>query len=393
MMGTKKFIWSAIITASLAQLAWGQGTEMAAVVSKPVSRTINLPGEIQPFLNVALRARVPGYVDRVLVDRGSAVKEGDFLIELSAPEMKAQIAEAESKVQVAEGDRQQAEAKLASLESTLASLEATLASTQATYDRMKVASQTPGAISGNELDIALRSVEAQRAGVEAQRGSIQAQRATSEALRSGKAAAEAALRALKEMEGYLRVTAPFAGVVTERIVHPGALVGPGSDAPLLVLQQISRLRVTVAVPEENVGGIAKGASVPFQVPAYPERNYAGTVARRAQSLDPKTRTMAVELDAMNSDQSLAPGMYATVKWPVRRTQPALYVPAASVVTTTERTFVIREKNGKAEWVNVSKGGADGDLQEVIGELQAGDKVVKRAYDELREGAPLKSPSK
>src|SRR5437867_12257035 len=252
MMGRQKLIWSAVIAASVAQLAWGQGPEMAAVVSKPVSRTITLPGEIQPFLSVALRSRVAGYVDRVLVDRGSAVKEGALLIELSAPEMKAQIAEAESKVQAAEGDRLQAEAKLASLGSTLTSLEATLASTQATYDRLKVASQTPGAISGNELDIALRSVEAQRAGVEAQRGSIQAQRATIEAIRSAKAAAEAALRAFKEMEAYLRVTAPFAGVVPARIFSHGALVGPGSDKPLLILQQISHLRVTVAVPEESV---------------------------------------------------------------------------------------------------------------------------------------------
>src|SRR5947207_74214 len=174
MMGTKKFIWSAIVAASLAQLARGQSPEMAAVVSKPVSRTITLPGEIQPFLNVALRSRVAGYVDRVLVDRGSAVKEGDLLIELSAPEMKAQIAEAESKVQVAEGDRLQAEAKLASLGSALASLEATLASAQATYDLVKAASQTPGAISGNELEIALRSVEAQRPSVEPQRRNINA---------------------------------------------------------------------------------------------------------------------------------------------------------------------------------------------------------------------------
>src|SRR5207302_7644306 len=118
-----------------------------------------------------------GYVDQVLVDRGSSVKAGDLLIQLSAPEMKAQIAESESRVQVAEGDRLQAEAKLASLGSTLISLEATLAATQATYDRLKVASQTPGAISGNELDIALRSVVYKRAIVEAHRGSIQAERA------------------------------------------------------------------------------------------------------------------------------------------------------------------------------------------------------------------------
>src|SRR5437660_5853306 len=177
MMESKKFILTSIVAALFVQLAWGQAPEMVAVVSKAVSRTVTLPGEIQPFLNVALHAKVSGYVDRVLVDRGSAVKEGDLLVELSAPEMKAQIAEGESKVQVAEGDRLQAQAKLASLGSTLKSLEATLASTQATYDSLKVASQTPGAISGNELEVALRSVEAQRPAIDAQRGNIQAQQA------------------------------------------------------------------------------------------------------------------------------------------------------------------------------------------------------------------------
>src|SRR5215510_5606865 len=240
-----KVMFAAIVAGVLAMPMLAQAPEMVAVSSKPVSRTVTLPAEIQPFLNVAVRARVGGYVERVLVDRGSFVKEGELLVELSAPEMKAQIAEAESKVQVAEGDRLQAEAQLGSMDSSLKSLEATLAATQATYERLKTASQTPGAISGNELEVALRSVESQKAGVEAQRGSIRAQQASIEAIRNGKAASEAALRAVKEMEAYLRVTAPFTGVVTERIAHPGALVGPGSDSPLLVLQQISHLRLTV----------------------------------------------------------------------------------------------------------------------------------------------------
>src|SRR2546428_12567096 len=111
MMGSKRFMLSTIVAASLAQLAWGQGPEMAAVVSKPVSRTITLPGEIQPFLSVSLRSRVAGYVDRVLVDRGSTVKEGGLLVQLNAPGLKAQIAEAESKGQVAGGDRLQGGAK------------------------------------------------------------------------------------------------------------------------------------------------------------------------------------------------------------------------------------------------------------------------------------------
>ncbi|MBI2149388.1 MAG: efflux RND transporter periplasmic adaptor subunit [Acidobacteria bacterium] len=364
-MRSKKLIWTALISGAFARPALAQGVEMAAVVSKPVSRTITLPGEIHPFLNVDLRSRVPGYVERVLVDRGSVVKAGELLVELSAPEMKAQIAEAESKVQAIEADLLQAQAQLAA--------------TQSTYDRMKKAAETPGAIAGNEIIVAEKQVEAAAALINSRK-------------QAGRAA-QASVDALKSLEAYLKITAPFDGAVSERIVHPGALVGPGSDRPLLVLQQISRLRLTVAVPEENVGAIAGGANVAFQVPAYPERNFSGTVARRAQALDQKTRTMAVELDVVNSGQSLAPGMYAAVKWPIRRAQPALYVPRTSVVTTTERTFIIREKNGKAEWVNVRKGAADGDMLEVVGELQAGDKVVRRANDEMREGTPLQSSSK
>jgi RND family efflux transporter MFP subunit len=330
-------------------------------------------------MNVSLYARVPGYVETVLVDRGSAVKQGDLLVSLSAPEMKAQIAAAESRVQAAEADRLQAEARLTSLE-------ATMTASKATYDRLKTASSTPGAIAGNELDVALQNVESQRAGIQAQRSSV-------DALRSKKVAAEAELRALQETESYLKVTAPFDGVVSERGVHPGALVGPSASAPLLVLQQVSRLRMVVAVPEEHVGGIVRGANVPFGVPAYPTRKFSGTVARIPPALDMKTRTMPVELDVVNRDQALAPGMYSTVHWPVRSTDPAIFVPKTAVVTTTERTFVVRDKNGRAEWVNVQKGAVEGDLIRVIGPLREGERVVKRATDEMREGMDLKSAAK
>ena len=109
-------------------------------------------------------------------------------------------------------------------------------------------------------------------------------------------------------------------------------------------------------------------------------------------LDPKTRTMPVELDVFNRDGSLAPGMYPTVSWPVRRARPVLFVPRTSVVTTTERTFVIRNSDGRAEWVDVKKGAADGDLVEVIGNLRPGDMVVRRATDEVRDGTPLQGMS-
>lgn len=356
----RMFLLPISVLGLLVQVSRAQTRELAPVVSKLVSRMVELPGEFLPFLTVSLHAKVPAYVDRVLVDRGSMVKQGDLLAELSAPEMTAQIAEAESKVLAAEADRLQAEAQLAAAQST--------------YEGLKKAAETPGAIAGNELTQAEKQVDAARAVLNSRQ-------------QAGKAA-EAAGRSLKDLQAYLKISAPFEGVVTDRMVHPGTLVGPGNDVALLVIQQVSHLRLVVPVPEENVSGIMNGASVPFQVPAWPERAYSGVIARISHSVDQKTRTMAVELDVMNRDGSLAPGMYPTVKWPVRRSRPVLFVPKTSVVTTTERTFVIRDRSGQAEWVDVKKGVAEGDLVEVIGNLKHGDMLLRRATDEVGEGTPI-----
>jgi membrane fusion protein, multidrug efflux system len=353
------------IIAAFAMASWAQTVDLAPVVSKPVSRIVELPAEIFPFLTVSLHAKVPGYVDHVLVDRGSAVKEGELLINLTAPEMDAQIAEAESKVQAAEADRLQAEAQLAA--------------TQSTYERTQEAAKTPGAIAGNDLVLAEKQVEAAQALVRSK------QRAS--------AAAQAAVDLLKAMQGYLKITAPFEGVVTDRLVHPGALVGPPLDPALLVIQQVAHLRVVVPVPEEDVGGIVRGASVEFTVPAYPRRIYSGKIARVADALDQKTRCMPVELDVFNRDGTLAPGMYPSVKWPVRGQSAELWAPKTSVVTTTERTFVIRDRGGRAEWVDVKKGVTEGDLVEILGDLKPGDLVVRRATDEIREGTALPTVAK
>jgi membrane fusion protein (multidrug efflux system) len=348
-----------LIVAFAAGIAWAQGISLVPVVSKPISRTIDLPGEFVAFQSVAIHAKVRGYVERMLVDRGSVVKRGDLLAELTAPEMQAQVAEAESKVQAAESERLQAVAQLAAAEST--------------SDRLKQASETPGAIAGNELIQAQKQVEAVRALIESRQQSVRA--------------AGAVVQAQKDLEAYLRITAPFDGIVTDRLLHPGALAGPGSasDPVLLVIQDVSHLRLVVALPEEDVGGIMPGARVEFRVPAYPDRTYTGTIARISHVLDDKTRTMAVELEVLNRDGSLSPGMYPSVKWPIRGSRSLLLVPKTSVVTTTERTFVIRNRNGRAEWVDVRKGTGDGDLVEVAGDLKAGDLVVQRANDEIREG--------
>jgi RND family efflux transporter MFP subunit len=326
-----------------------------------VDRVIALPGEFLPWQSVAVRARVEGYVERMLVDRGSIVIQGQLLAELTAPEMTAQIAESQSRVQLARADSAQAEAQLAAA--------------QATYDRMRKAAETPGAIAGNEIIQSEKQVDVAQALLTSRREAVRA--------------AEAAVRSLQDIFTYLRVTAPFDGVVTDRLLHPGALVRPDSEPPLLILQQISRLRLVVAVPEQNVGGITRDRRVAFTAPAFPQRVYTGTIARLAHTLDEKTRTMSVELDVANRDGSLSPGMYPTVKWPVETSRPHLLVPQTSVVTTSERMFVIRVKSDRAHWVDVRKGEPVNDDVEVFGPLSPGDLVVRRGTDEIRDGTTVK----
>ncbi|MBK5291411.1 MAG: efflux RND transporter periplasmic adaptor subunit [Acidobacteriia bacterium] len=333
------------------------------VVSEIVSRKTRLPGEMLPFMKVGIQARVTGFVDAVEVDRGSMVKKGQLLVKLSAPELAAQIAEAEAKALAVESQRAEAEAKLVAAQSTA--------------DRLKAASATPGVVAANELVLSEKAVDAGRALVKA--------------MEAAAVAARSSVKPLREMLTYLDLRAPFDGVITARTVHPGALVGPGAgdgNSPLLTLEQVSRLRLVVAVPEADVAAIAVGTRVSFKTPAHPGQSFSATVARIPRSLDAKTRSMPIELDVANSNGVLAPGMYPEVEWPAKRTHPSLLVPPAAVATNTERSFVIRVNGGKAEWVNVSKGVAFGDLVEVLGPLAAGDIILKRASDEIREGSAI-----
>ena len=352
-----------LFTGLLLHQALGQPVDVVPVRSEAVERTGILTGEILPYQRVALHARANGYVQRVLVDRGDAVKQGQLLVSLAAPELAAQTAEAESRAETAESARAEAEARLAGA--------------QATYERLKKAAETPGAIAGNELIQAEKAVDAAKASVRSAESAVRA--------------AKASLEATKHSEAYLRVTAPFSGLITERYIHPGALVGPGngSAGALLELEQVSRLRVVVPVPEAQVASVRRGMRVQFQVPAYPGRAFNGTVARIDRSLDPKTRTMAVELEVSNPRNELSPGMYPQINWPTRSGNLSLLVPPSAIVTTTERTFVIRVAgDGRAEWVNVRRGAAAGDMVEVLGQLSPGDLVVRRGSDEIREGTRL-----
>jgi RND family efflux transporter MFP subunit len=335
--------------------------ETVKVVSRALAKTVTIPGDLSPYLGVNVHAKVAGFVESMDVDRGSWVERGQVLGRLSAPELRAQRAEAEAKVQAVRAQQAEAQAKMIAAQST--------------YDRLKAASATPGVVAGNDLEVAERTYEASLAQLEA--------------LRNSGAAAEAALAVVTELEAYLDLAAPFDGVVTERNAHPGSLVGPSSDA-MLRIEQVSRLRLTVPVPEAYVGAIQKGTKVEFRVAAFPDQSFQGIIARPAHSLDMKTRSMSVELDVSNPKLTLAPGMFAEVQWPVTRAQTSLFVPATAVVRTSERQFVVRVRNDMSEWVDVRRGEMNGDMIEVFGDLRDGDTVVRRGNDEIRPGTRIRA---
>jgi len=340
-----------------------QHVELVKVAAQKLERTVQLPGEFTPYQRVSVYARVPSFVQEVHVDRGSVVKRGQLLVRLTAPELAAQVAETEARAQAVMLQLAEAEAKLVSAKTTA--------------EMLKAASNTPGAVSMSEIILSEQA--------------FQAAQSVRNAVENSARAARAAADAVKELASYLEMRAPFDGVITERFVHPGALVGPataGVSMPLVQIEQNNRLRVVVAVPEAHVAGIVRGAAVPFTVPAHPGVTFSGTIARLAQALDARTRSMMVELDVSNGDGRLATGMFADVVWPVRRPSTTLVVPSTAVVSTTERTFVIRSRSGQAEWVTVRRGAPVGDMVEVFGDLRAGDLVVRRGNDEIREGTRL-----
>jgi RND family efflux transporter MFP subunit len=343
-----------------------QSVEVVKVVEQPLDVTLSLPGELTPYQTVALYSRVTGFVKSIAVDRGSVVRAGQQLAVLEAPELGAQKAEAQSKLQGAEAQ--------------LASIRAKADASSSTYEKLKAASATPGVVAGNDVVLAQKAVEADQSQIAAAMQNVEA--------------ARQALSSVSDMESYLRITAPFSGVVTERNVHPGALVGPtggpGTAAPIVRIVESNRLRLVIPVPEAYTAGMTNGTSLTFNVAAYPGQTFIGRVSRISQSVDVSTRTMAVELDVDNADGRLAPGTFCQVKWPVHRTTPSLLVPSGSVATTTGRTFVIRVRSGRTEWVDVKTGLTSGPLVEVFGDLKPGDEIAVRGTDELKAGTPVQT---
>ena len=317
--------------------------QFGTVTEKVLSTSARLPGQLIPFNEVNLFPKVNGFVKEVYVDRGSEVKKGQLLVLLEAPEMESELQAANSRYVQAQ-------------ENAVASREKS--------QRLSEAAKEPGAVSPLDLDNASAKMKADRAMVQSEYSNVQA---------------------VKTMFDYLRIYAPFDGVIIQRNISPGALVAPGktSDQPMLVLQDTHKMRLTVYIPEDYVDKVDLNKPVSFTFNALPGQVRTANISRSANSLG-SMQQEAIEID-ITSKGNLKPGMYAEVSIPMKSGAKSLLVPNSAIVRSTEREYVVKDSSGYANLVNIKEGLASGDSTEVFGNLNAADKIMLHASDEIKQG--------
>ena len=336
--------------------------KVTEVQSLQPHKPIVVPGELFPLNKVAIYAKIKGFVRDVKVDRGSHVKKGQVLAILDAPETGADFAQAQGMVRAAEGALNEAKAREEA--------------SRQNYRRLLKANEIAGAVAPIELDKAEANMKADSAARVNAEGNLKAARSV--------------FKSKAEFVNYLTITAPFSGTITERHISPGALVGGSGSEALFQLEDQSTLRLTIAIPEKYTNIVNRDTSVTFSVNAIPNKEFAAPFSRSSGSVDDKTRVMLTEFDVPNPTGELKAGMYAEVKLPLVRKEETLFVPISSVVNSDQRIFVIKPVGNKAKWVTVEKGMTIDTLVEVFGEVKAGDKVVLRASEELRDGQQIKT---
>ncbi|HEY9678528.1 MAG TPA: efflux RND transporter periplasmic adaptor subunit [Drouetiella sp.] len=362
--------------------------QVTHVTKKTLSRMDQLPGEIRAFQDVAIYPKVPSFIKWIGVDRGSKVKKGQVMVELTAPELAAQKNEALSKSLAAEGQLSEAQAKVASARATLREAEAQFAGDNDTYQRTNDASKVPGVVAPNDLVVLRDKVAADKEKVSAWKENLQAAKDQVVSAKNMLAASKKSTSYYNQFEDYLTITAPFDGYVTERNLHVGSFVGPrgqGAYPSIVTVQELDLLRIIAPVPEVDVGGVVPGAKVSFTVSTHPGENFEGTVARLGNYLEKRTRTMPVELNYPNPGWRILPGMFCEIHWPTRRKSESLFVPVTAVDTTSTLEMFVQkiDQNDEVVWVPVKRGEIMGKMTEVFGDLHDGDRIALQADDGLR----------
>ena len=396
---------------------------MAVRASSPVNQLL-LPGTITPIAEAALYARAAGYVLRRHVDIGDRVTKGQVLAEIESPEIDQQV--------------DQARASVAQARQQLGQAKATVVDARAKLDLARVSLQRYRTLLEQD-SVARQDVDVRQQEFQSAEAALQSTDANVGAADENVRAAEANLRRLVAMQDFEKVRAPFAGIVTARNVEVGALISsggaslttsntlPGASSgavaaipaaatqsaatltaggqgpELFRIAEVDRLRVLVSVPQENAASITRDADATIFVHQI-ARRVQGKVVRTASAIDPATRTLLTEVQVVNREISLLPGMYAQVQFETPRKEPPLLVPGETLLFGAEgpmvavlqdlkdeqRKSVERRQDGdKAKRIHlqvVQVGRDYGTAVEVTGGVERGNLVVVNPGDSVREDA-------
>jgi len=396
-MNSKKWIGAAVALLALTAGVWRwfghssteadggdhpvTGDAVVAAVAKvqrgPMDSTLTIAGEFKPFQDVEVHAKIAGYIQKIYVDVGDHVKQGQTLAILEVPELAAQLSGADAALRRAKEEirREQGDVQRA---------ESAHAAAHSMYVRLKQASeQQKGLLAQQEVDDA----QAKDLETEAQVSSAQAALSAAEQQVEMSAANQKQYTA---MSGYTRIVAPFTGVVTMRYADTGSLVAAGTSSstqaiPLVRIAQVSKLRLVLPIPESLAGQIHLGDPVKVRVQAL-NKEIAGRVSRFADSLDMQTRTMQTEIDFENRDGQLIPGMYSETQLTLADRPDALSVPLEAVTQSgNSATVLMLTAANTVEERKITLGIQGRARVEVVYGLHEGDRVVIGNRSQFREG--------
>jgi RND family efflux transporter MFP subunit len=332
-----------------------------------------LPGNIQAVTEAPILARAEGYVQRRFVDIGDRVTPGQLLAIVEAPDLDQQVRQAQAAVEQAQADLARASAALEQGKAN----ESIAKVTAVRWDNLV----KRGAVSKQDNDQYQAQYQAQAANVKALERAVDAAKGNISAM-------QANVGRLSEMQGYLSVRAPFAGVVTLRNVDVGTLVNTGSTM-LFRIAQTNLLRTYLNVPQSSASDVHVGQTASLATPELPERKFTGAVTRTANALDPSSRTLLVEVQVPNPEGKLLPGMYVDVDLHLPRKDPPILLPSDTLTVRPEGTLVAAiDSTNAVHFQHVVVGRDFGSNIEILSGVAAGQRVIANPNDSVQEGVKV-----
>ncbi|MFZ0884817.1 MAG: efflux RND transporter periplasmic adaptor subunit [Candidatus Acidiferrales bacterium] len=353
----------------------------AAVVKverRNLANTLEIASEFQPYQEVDVYAKVSGYIQKLYVDWGTHVKQGQLLAVLEIPELQQQLQQDEASVHRSEQDVARAREEQSRAESAYNVA-------HVTYTRLAdVQKSRPELVAQQEIDVAQGKDLEASAGVSSAKDALAA---AEQALLSSKAS----LAKDEALFSYARMTAPFDAVVTQIYAYTGALLPAGTssnkgDSALCHLSQNNLLRLVIPVPERAVPDIHDGQTLEVDVSAL-KKTFSGKIIRYSDQIDPATRTMHTEVNVPNANYELVPGMYASVRIPLQSAADALTVPVQAVSLTGpgQGTALVVNSTNHLERREVKLGLQTATDVEILVGIKENELVVFGEQNQFKEG--------